>query len=79
MCFCLLSNKVVFLICVFFLKIAFWTVGFVLSQPSIHKTIMEGISSVFGIPGTKTELNYILEETSNSVCSLHVLGKFKCP
>lgn len=31
--------------------IAFWTVGFVLSQPSIHKTIMEGISSVFGIPG----------------------------
>ncbi|XP_066107997.1 24-hydroxycholesterol 7-alpha-hydroxylase isoform X2 [Saccopteryx bilineata] len=31
--------------------IAFWTLGFVLSQPSIHKTIMEGISSVFGTAG----------------------------
>ncbi|KAF6113367.1 cytochrome P450 family 39 subfamily A member 1 [Phyllostomus discolor] len=31
--------------------IVFWTLGFVLSQPNIHKTIMEGISSVFGIPG----------------------------
>ncbi|KAM7137069.1 24-hydroxycholesterol 7-alpha-hydroxylase isoform 1-T1 [Molossus nigricans] len=31
--------------------IAFWTIGFVLSQPSIHKAIMEGISSVFGTAG----------------------------
>ncbi|KAM8778758.1 24-hydroxycholesterol 7-alpha-hydroxylase isoform 2-T2 [Rhynchonycteris naso] len=31
--------------------IAFWTLGFVLSQPSIHKTILEGISSVFGTAG----------------------------
>ncbi|XP_036172050.1 24-hydroxycholesterol 7-alpha-hydroxylase isoform X3 [Myotis myotis] len=31
--------------------IAFWTLGFILSQPSIHKAIMEGISSVFGAAG----------------------------
>ncbi|KAF6364284.1 cytochrome P450 family 39 subfamily A member 1 [Rhinolophus ferrumequinum] len=31
--------------------VAFWTLGFVLSHPSIHRTIMEGISSVFGTAG----------------------------
>ncbi|KAM8938374.1 24-hydroxycholesterol 7-alpha-hydroxylase isoform 3-T3 [Lycaon pictus] len=31
--------------------VAFWTLAFVLSHPSIHKTIMEGISSVFGTAG----------------------------
>ncbi|XP_037375731.1 24-hydroxycholesterol 7-alpha-hydroxylase isoform X1 [Talpa occidentalis] len=31
--------------------VAFWTLAFVLSYPSIHKTIMEGISSVFGKAG----------------------------
>ncbi|XP_011353085.1 24-hydroxycholesterol 7-alpha-hydroxylase isoform X1 [Pteropus vampyrus] len=31
--------------------IAFWTLGFVLSHPNIHRTIMEGISSVFGTAG----------------------------
>ncbi|KAB0356365.1 hypothetical protein FD754_000521 [Muntiacus muntjak] len=28
--------------------VAFWTFAFVLSHPNIHRTIMEGISSVFG-------------------------------
>lgn len=37
-----LSNAVV---------IAFWTLAFVLSHPSIHKTIMEDISSVYGKAG----------------------------
>lgn len=31
--------------------VAFWTLGFVLSHPSIHRTIMEGISSVYGTAG----------------------------
>ncbi|XP_048948098.1 24-hydroxycholesterol 7-alpha-hydroxylase isoform X5 [Canis lupus baileyi] len=31
--------------------VAFWTLAFVLSHPSIHKTIMEGVSSVFGTAG----------------------------
>ncbi|VFV36573.1 24-hydroxycholesterol 7-alpha-hydroxylase [Lynx pardinus] len=31
--------------------VAFWTLGFVLSHPSVHKTIVEGISSVFGTAG----------------------------
>ncbi|XP_014419850.2 24-hydroxycholesterol 7-alpha-hydroxylase isoform X1 [Camelus dromedarius] len=31
--------------------VTFWTLGFVLSHPSIHRTIMEGISSVFGTAG----------------------------
>lgn len=31
--------------------VAFWTLVFVLSHPNIHKSIMEGISSVFGTPG----------------------------
>ncbi|KAK2507552.1 hypothetical protein MC885_001657 [Smutsia gigantea] len=31
--------------------VAFWTFAFVLSHPDIHKTIMEGISSVFGRAG----------------------------
>ncbi|XP_039087137.1 24-hydroxycholesterol 7-alpha-hydroxylase [Hyaena hyaena] len=31
--------------------IAFWTLGFVLSHPSVHKTVVEGISSVFGTAG----------------------------
>nr|KAF6362719.1 cytochrome P450 family 39 subfamily A member 1 [Pipistrellus kuhlii] len=31
--------------------IAFWTLGFILSQPSLYKAIMEGISSVFGAAG----------------------------
>ncbi|GAB5571578.1 24-hydroxycholesterol 7-alpha-hydroxylase [Prionailurus iriomotensis] len=33
--------------------VAFWTLGFVLSHPSVHKTIVEGISSVFGTAGGK--------------------------
>lgn len=32
-------------------SVAFWTFTFVLSHPNIHKTIMEGISSVFGAAG----------------------------
>nr|XP_055185757.1 24-hydroxycholesterol 7-alpha-hydroxylase isoform X1 [Nyctereutes procyonoides] len=31
--------------------VAFWTLAFVLSHPSIHKTVMEGVSSVFGTAG----------------------------
>ncbi|XP_059794549.1 24-hydroxycholesterol 7-alpha-hydroxylase isoform X3 [Balaenoptera ricei] len=31
--------------------VAFWTFAFVLSHPNIHRTIMEGISSVFGTAG----------------------------
>ncbi|ERE89288.1 24-hydroxycholesterol 7-alpha-hydroxylase isoform X2 [Cricetulus griseus] len=31
--------------------IAFWTLAFVLSHPDIHKTVLEGISSVFGTAG----------------------------
>uniref|UniRef100_A0ABI7YWN7 Cytochrome P450 family 39 subfamily A member 1 n=1 Tax=Felis catus TaxID=9685 RepID=A0ABI7YWN7_FELCA len=31
--------------------VTFWTLGFVLSHPSVHKTIVEGISSVFGTAG----------------------------
>ncbi|XP_014390838.1 PREDICTED: 24-hydroxycholesterol 7-alpha-hydroxylase isoform X2 [Myotis brandtii] len=37
--------------------IAFWTLGFILSQPSIHKAIMEGISSVFGAAGHKENIS----------------------
>ena len=70
--------KLYFLICVFLFKTAFWTLEFTLSQPSIHKTGMEGVSSVFGIAGTKPELNCIIEETSNNVCWLYVTGKFQC-
>ncbi|XP_067608869.1 24-hydroxycholesterol 7-alpha-hydroxylase isoform X3 [Pseudorca crassidens] len=31
--------------------VAFWTFAFVLSHPNIHRTIVEGISSVFGTAG----------------------------
>lgn len=31
--------------------VAFWTLGFVLSHPDIHRTILEGIASVFGTTG----------------------------
>lgn len=31
--------------------IAFWTLGFILSHPDIHKSILEGISSVLGTAG----------------------------
>lgn len=31
--------------------IAFWTLGFILSHPDIHKNIMQSISSVFGTAG----------------------------
>ncbi|XP_027953262.1 24-hydroxycholesterol 7-alpha-hydroxylase isoform X4 [Eumetopias jubatus] len=31
--------------------VAFWTLGFVLSHPTVHETILEGISSVFGTAG----------------------------
>lgn len=31
--------------------IAYWTLGFVLSHPDIHRSILEGISSVFGTSG----------------------------
>ncbi|XP_026250261.2 24-hydroxycholesterol 7-alpha-hydroxylase isoform X4 [Urocitellus parryii] len=30
------------------IPVAFWTLAFVLSHPDVHKTIMEGISTVFG-------------------------------
>lgn len=61
------QRRLYFLTYVFLLKIAFWTLGFVLSHPNIHRTIMEGISSVFGTAGTKIEFNYIIEETSNNM------------
>lgn len=64
---------------VFLFKVAFWTFAFVLSHPNIHRTIVEGISSVFGTAGTKTELNCIIEEISNNVCLSHIMGKVKCP
>ncbi|XP_043305508.1 24-hydroxycholesterol 7-alpha-hydroxylase isoform X1 [Cervus canadensis] len=35
--------------------VAFWTFAFVLSHPNIHRTIMEGISSVFGTAGAYLE------------------------
>ncbi|XP_032196058.1 24-hydroxycholesterol 7-alpha-hydroxylase isoform X2 [Mustela erminea] len=31
--------------------VAFWTLAFVLSHPTVHETILEGISSVFGTAG----------------------------
>ncbi|XP_045429274.1 24-hydroxycholesterol 7-alpha-hydroxylase isoform X4 [Pipistrellus kuhlii] len=37
--------------------IAFWTLGFILSQPSLYKAIMEGISSVFGAAGHKENIS----------------------
>lgn len=65
------QGRLYVLIDVFLLKVAFWTLGFVLSHPSIHRTIMEGISSVFGTAGTKIELNYIVEQTSNNMFVTH--------
>lgn len=60
--YCLIHG---FVVVVFIFKVAFWTLAFVLSHPSVHKTIVEGISSVFGTAGTKPELNYTVEELSN--------------
>ncbi|KAM5167451.1 24-hydroxycholesterol 7-alpha-hydroxylase [Callospermophilus lateralis] len=46
--------------------VAFWTLAFVLSHPDVHKTIMEGISTVFGtaskdkIKVTEKELKKLL-------------------
>uniref|UniRef100_A0A8C9PCM1 Cytochrome P450 family 39 subfamily A member 1 n=1 Tax=Spermophilus dauricus TaxID=99837 RepID=A0A8C9PCM1_SPEDA len=46
--------------------VAFWTLAFVLSHPNVHKTIMEGISTVFGtaskdkIKVTEKELKKLL-------------------
>ncbi|XP_045860523.1 24-hydroxycholesterol 7-alpha-hydroxylase isoform X2 [Meles meles] len=31
--------------------VAFWTLAFVLSHPTVHETILEGVSSVFGTAG----------------------------
>uniref|UniRef100_A0A8D1D830 Cytochrome P450 family 39 subfamily A member 1 n=1 Tax=Sus scrofa TaxID=9823 RepID=A0A8D1D830_PIG len=32
-------------------QVTFWTLAFILSHPNIHRTILEGISSVFGTTG----------------------------
>uniref|UniRef100_A0A8D0RC20 24-hydroxycholesterol 7-alpha-hydroxylase n=1 Tax=Sus scrofa TaxID=9823 RepID=A0A8D0RC20_PIG len=40
-----------FLTCAFLFKVTFWTLAFILSHPNIHRTILEGISSVFGTTG----------------------------
>ncbi|XP_003789291.1 24-hydroxycholesterol 7-alpha-hydroxylase isoform X1 [Otolemur garnettii] len=46
--------------------VAFWTLAFILSHPSIHKAIMEGLASVFGTAGkdkikvSEDELNKLL-------------------
>lgn len=61
-----------------FFKVAFWTLAFVFSHPTVHETIMEGIASVFGTAGTKPEWAYLVEEISNVHLS-HVMGKAKCP
>uniref|UniRef100_A0A8D2GZS6 Cytochrome P450 family 39 subfamily A member 1 n=1 Tax=Urocitellus parryii TaxID=9999 RepID=A0A8D2GZS6_UROPR len=48
------------------IPVAFWTLAFVLSHPDVHKTIMEGISTVFGtaskdkIKVTEKELKKLL-------------------
>lgn len=69
--YCLIHG---FVVCLFVFKVAFWTLGFVLSHPSVHKTIVEGISSVFGTAGTKPELNYTVEEISNNMSLSQVMG-----
>ncbi|XP_030886212.1 24-hydroxycholesterol 7-alpha-hydroxylase [Leptonychotes weddellii] len=42
--------------------VAFWTLAFVLSHPTVHETILEGISSVFGTAGKWQNKNAHLME-----------------
>lgn len=57
---CIYLVRQFYVVCVPLLQIAFWTLGYILSHPDIHRTVLESISSVFGTAGTK--LIYIIKD-----------------
>ncbi|XP_032717889.1 24-hydroxycholesterol 7-alpha-hydroxylase isoform X4 [Lontra canadensis] len=49
--------------------VAFWTLAFVLSHPTVHETILEGISSVFGTAGS---MEHKVSVTTTPLCRYNV-------